>query len=123
MTRTRPILLAALALLCVANASGGTITQFTREKVNIFDESLTFIEKVDAWKVPIKIEDSSKQGYLGVRRNGNLVYLRVAEVIAQGLPPAECLRASADAPDRPHLAGSTGIGSGLGTGSAPCVTK
>lgn len=124
MNRTTPIVVAMLGLLCAANSPGGTITQFTRAKINLYDKSLVFVEKVDPWKVPINVEDSSKPGYLGVRRGGALVYLRVSEVVAKGLPQGACLQTSngSNGSTTRNLA-SQGIGSGLGHSGAPCIPK
>ena len=104
-------------------ASEGRVTSLLRENIGLYDSAGTLIRKVprqSAPKLPLEIVARSPTGQLGVRWEGQVVYLRNSEVIAKGLPD-ECVNAAVGRSDGRAIAASEGIGSGMGSRSTPCV--
>jgi hypothetical protein len=104
-------------------ASQGRVTSLLRENIGLYDSSGALLRKVprqSAPKLPLEIVARSPTGQIGVRWEGQVVFLRNSEVIAKGVPD-ECANSATGRTDGRSITASEGIGSGMGDRSTPCV--
>lgn len=117
------IVLLILAMAAQQPPAQGKVTSLLRENIGLYDSSGTLIRKVprdSAPKLPLPVVARSPNGQLGVRWEGQVVFLRNSEVIAKGVPD-ECANSAVGRSDGRAIAASEGIGSGMGDRSTPCV--
>lgn len=121
----RYTLLCTMSLMLLAAGSNGRVTGFTRGMVSIYDQTLTFKGKEPQWKLAkggVPIEDKSKPGYVSIKQGDRIVYLRLAEVVTEGLQgDCQMVTNTNGDPARPHQAVGAGISSGMAAKSQPCI--
>ncbi|MFC3442053.1 hypothetical protein ACFOKF_12825 [Sphingobium rhizovicinum] len=118
------VLLCVGAILLVAAGSNGRVVK-TRASVNIYDQNLVLKERapITLAKGGAAIEDISKKGYVAIRLKGELVYLRLAEVVTEGMNTDPCPQIAnvAGSKQQSHIAASIGAGSGMSGNTKPCL--
>lgn len=121
--------ISAAALVLLSGAGGGSprVTQLNRATTSVYDENMQYQGRQVSWKLPeggAPIIDVTHKTFVGIKRNSETIYVRLAEVTTADLPgPCIVTAAGAAGAGKAHIAGSTGFGSSMGNASKDCIPQ